>query len=65
MMNEMMKAVGDIDITNVDTGEIIEIFKNVWLGDLKKTISPYKDKVVKIERDAYREDDFIVWVKID
>ena len=53
----MVEAVVNIDVIDINTGEVYEILKNVWLGDVKKICSKYD--VVKIDRNG---DSRTIWV---
>lgn len=52
-----VQAIIDIDIVDVETGEVLETFEDVWLGDAKSIYKNYN--VVKIDRDSDRR---TVWV---
>lgn len=54
-----VQAIIDIDIVDVETGEVLETLENVWLGDAKNIYKNYN--VVKIDRDGDRR---TVWVQM-
>lgn len=58
------EAVGTIDVTDIETGEVYETFKDVWLGDYKEIYAEVEQKynVVNIERLKHSLDR-IIWVR--
>lgn len=52
-----LQAFLNIDIVDIETGEIIDIFTRVWIGDVQKIYNKYNP--VKIDKFG---DNRTVWV---
>lgn len=59
---EQVKAIIDIDVVNIYTGEVIETYEQVWLGDYEKIYNSVASShtVNKVERDG---DLRTIWVQ--
>lgn len=59
----LVKAIVNIDVVDIETGEVYEIIEGIWGGDVKKIIADIEARynIVNIDRESY--ENRIAWVQ--